>query len=263
MGFASPEVAGPKIYENINKALELDTDFADSHFINGIIAVWTEWNWEKGEKEFLHALSINPNDAMSRIYYAHLLMTLQRPDEALAQGQRAVDLDPLNSLIQALFAVVLTDVDNWKAAYNYCEKSLALDPENFFASNIMEMVAYHLERYDEAFEAIKIFLPLEDDVMKDIEKIFKDKSYNAALEEVVHQMELLAQTKYVNPFDMAMRYSWLNQHEKALDWIEKGFEFHDPNIPYLTVGLVGMDELHDNPRFLAILEKMNLPLPRD
>ena len=99
--------------------------------------------------------------------------------------------------------------------------------------------------------------------MKDIEKIFKDEGDNVALEEVVHQMELLAQTKYVNPFDMAMRYSWLNQHEKALDWIEKGFEFHDPNAPYLTLGLFVINELYDNPRFIAILEKMNLPLPRD
>jgi tetratricopeptide (TPR) repeat protein len=260
MGFASPEIAGPKIYENINKALELDPDFADSHFINGIIAVWTEWNWEKGEKEFLHALSINPNDAMSRIYYAHLLMSLQRPDEALSQGQRAVDLDPLNSLIQALYAVVLTDVGNWEAAFEYCEKSLALDPGSFFASGIMEMVAYRLERYDESFEAAKTILPIEDDVMEDIEKIFNEHGYYVALEEVVHQLELLAPNSFVHPFDMAIRYNMLNQYEKAMDWIETGFEIHDPNMPYIAVGIANFNELYDNPRFIAIMEKMNLPL---
>jgi TolB-like protein len=260
MGFASPEIAGPKIYENINKALELDPDFADSHFINGIIAVWTEWDWEKGEKEFLHALSINPNDAMSRIYYAHLLMSLQRPDEALSQGQRAVDLDPLNSLIQALYAVVLTDVGNWEVAFEYCEKSLALDPGSFFASNVMEIVAYHLERYEELFEAQKIYLPLDDNVMNDIEKIFNEQGFNMAFEEVVRQMELLAQNNYVPPVDMAIRYYLLNQHEKAMNWLEKGFELHDPNMPYIAVGFANLNELYENPRFLAILEKMNLPL---
>ncbi len=260
MGFASPEIAGPKIYENINKALELDPDFADSHFINGIIAVWTEWDWEKGEKEFLHALSINPNDAMSRIYYAHLLTHLQRPDEALSQGQRAIDLDQLNSLIQALYAVVLTDVGNWEAAFEYCEKSLALDPGSFFASNIMEIVAYHLERYEELFEAQKIYLPLDDNVMNDIEKIFNEQGFNMALEEVVRQMELLAQNNYVPPVDMAIRYYLLNQHEKAMNWLEKGFELHDPNMPYIAVGYANLNELYENSRFLAILEKMNLPL---
>jgi tetratricopeptide (TPR) repeat protein len=260
MVFVSPEIAGPKIYENINKALELDPDFADSHFINGIIAVWTEWNWEKGEKEFLHALSINPNDAMSRIFYAHLLTILQRPDEALSQGQRAVDLDPLNSLIQALYAVVLTDVGNWEAAFEYCEKSLALDPGSFFASNVMQIVAYHLERYEELFEAQKIYLPLDDNVMNDIEKIFNEQGFNMAFEEVVRQMELLAQNNYVPPVYMALRYYLLNQHEKAMNWLEKGFELHDPNMPYIATGIYQLEQLYNHPRFIAILEKMNLPL---
>ena len=41
---------------------------------------------------------------MSRIYYAHLLMTLQRFDEALVHGQLAVELDPMNPLIGAFLA---------------------------------------------------------------------------------------------------------------------------------------------------------------
>ena len=73
MGFMAPEIAGPMIFENLNKALELDPDFAASHYTQGVVGVWVEWNWEKGEKEFLRALELNPNDAMSRIYYAHLL----------------------------------------------------------------------------------------------------------------------------------------------------------------------------------------------
>ncbi len=200
---------------------------------------------------------------MSRIYYAHLLMILQRPDEALSQGRRAVNLDPLNSLIQALYAVVLADTGNWEAAFKYFEKALALDPGSFFASSGMEMAAYHVERYDEAFESLKIYLPLEDDVMKDIEKIYIEQGYNMALEEAVRQMELLAQTNYVPPFDMAMRYYMLDQHEKAMEWIETGFAMHDPNAPYLAVGFANFDQLYDNPRFIAILEKMNLSLKED
>ena len=36
MGYELPEIAGPKIFENLNKALELDPDNADSHFISGL-----------------------------------------------------------------------------------------------------------------------------------------------------------------------------------------------------------------------------------
>ena len=56
MGFVPPSIAMPLIYENLNKAFELDPEFAGSHFTNAIFGVWAEWNWDKGEKEFLKAL---------------------------------------------------------------------------------------------------------------------------------------------------------------------------------------------------------------
>jgi adenylate cyclase len=56
MGFDPPETCIPKINENLNKALRLDPDYADIHFNNAIFGTWLEWNWEKGEKEFLQSI---------------------------------------------------------------------------------------------------------------------------------------------------------------------------------------------------------------
>ena len=109
-------------------------------------------------------------------------------------------------------------------------------------------------------EALKFLLPFEDNVMRDIERIYSEQGFIVAYEEVVYQMELLAQKSFIIPCDMAVRCNLANQNEKALDWIEKGFEIHDPNMPYITTGFAKFDQLYDNPRFIAILEKMNLPL---
>ena len=96
MGLESTSITFPNIYTNLNKALELDPDFSDSHSLSALIAYLMEWNWEKSEKEFLKALAINPSDAGSRVFYAHLLCILQRYDEAIPQAQLALELDPLN-----------------------------------------------------------------------------------------------------------------------------------------------------------------------
>jgi hypothetical protein len=53
----------------------------------------------------------------------------------------------------------------------------------------------------------------------------------------------------------------VNQPDKALEWIEKGFELHDPSMAYFTTSFYSFDPLFSNPRFIAICEKMNLPLP--
>jgi hypothetical protein len=54
----------------------------------------------------------------------------------------------------------------------------------------------------------------------------------------------------------------VNQVDKAMDFIEKGFEMHEPSMPYIATN-DHFEPLYDNPRFIDILEKMSLPLPVD
>lgn len=263
MGFASPEIAGPKIFENIAKAQELDSDLPELHFTQAIIAVWTEWNWEKGEQEFLKALAINPNDVMSRIYYAHLLMILQRLDESFTQGHLAASLDPLNPLVQALYVPVLMGPLGTEAAYTQAEQAISLDPESFFGNNAMEIAAYQNGNYDQVIEAIKYLVPLEEEILKAINQIYKEQGIEAAYEEVILNMEKNQENTPFAPFDYANRYSQIKQYDKAMDWLEIGFEMHDPNMPYITTKAVDFSPLYDNPRFITIQKSMNLSLPKN
>jgi tetratricopeptide (TPR) repeat protein len=263
MGFAAPETAGPQIFENITKALELDPDFATSHYLQAAIAVWVEWDWEKGEKEFLTALDLNPNDAMSRIYYAHLLVILQRNDEALSQGQQAVDLDPLNPLILSLHAVVLSSADRWNEAHEHLERAISIDPYSFFAHHILEFVSFVTGDVDAFIKSIRFVFPFEEKVFLSIEKTSREKGLVAAYEEVMLNLESLQQSSFLVPVHMAMRYANIHQNDKLLDQLELGFEVHDQNMPYIAAGFNNLDAVFTDPRFLAIIEKLNLPMPKD
>ncbi|MDF1574583.1 MAG: hypothetical protein P1P86_05270, partial [Bacteroidales bacterium] len=83
----------------------------------------------------------------------------------------------------------------------------------------------------------------------------------AAYEEALRQLEVLAQKGFTAPGEMAIRYMMVDQPDKAMDWIEKGFEVRDPVMPYITTQMFFLDPLFDNPRFIEIVQKMNLPLP--
>jgi hypothetical protein len=46
--------------------------------------------------------------------------------------------------------------------------------------------------------------------------------------------------------------------QQALEWLEKGIEARDPNMPY--IGLPDyFDSLHSEPRYQNLLRRMNLP----
>jgi hypothetical protein len=72
----------------------------------------------------------------------------------------------------------------------------------------------------------------------------------------------LAQIKYVSPHVMAIRHCSNGEYSKALDDFEQGYASHEPNMPYLAAGFHGLTELYDSTRFISIVEKMNLPLPK-
>jgi tetratricopeptide (TPR) repeat protein len=262
MGFESPEITGPKIFENLKKALELDPDNADTRFTSGEMAFLAEWDWEKGEKELLKSLAINPSNAIARIIYAELLSILQRPVEALVQGKLGIELDPLNVMNQLQYAAVLSCIGDHKQSLAIVEKITAEDPGNYLANNIIESEAFRCENYNMVMKADKYILPVRNIDYQEVNRIFGEKGFVAAYEEVLRQSEVLAQKGYFPPVEMAIRYAMVNQPDRAMDWIEKGFEEHDPSMPYITTHSMLCEPLFDNPRFISIVNKMNLPLPK-
>jgi len=264
MGYEPPSVTSPKIYENLNKALELDPDLADVHYFSAMIAHLMEWNWEKSEKEFLKALAINPSDALSRIFYAQLLAVLHRYDEALTQGQVAMSLDPLNPSMKWWYSAVLLAVRDCKTSLSIAEEVVAADPGNYMFNIVIEIAAFQCKEYDRVIKAVRYSLPfpIEEDSFKEIERIYNVHGIVSAYKVIMKQLEEFAQNNPISPIDMANRYIVANQPDKAMDCIEKGFEIHDPAMTYIATKICNLDPLFKDPRFIAICEKMNLPLPK-
>jgi hypothetical protein len=66
-----------------------------------------------------------------------------------------------------------------------------------------------------------------------------------------------SRSKFVPPCDIAGFYLSAGDREQALAWLERAYEAHDPNMPYL--GWPWYDPLRSDPRFKDLVRKMNLP----
>jgi Tfp pilus assembly protein PilF len=262
MGSESPEIAIPKVYEYLNKALELEPDLMDAHYISAVLAYSVEMNWEKAEKEFLKALAINPNHALCRMHYSFMLFIMQRPEEAKIQADLAYGLDPLNTIVQSTYGFALLCGGDCASALSVLENVVASDPDNFLAYNYIHPAAFQCGDLDKVFEADKHMLPLEEEAINEIEKIFNEKGFYKAYEELTRQLEILAEKIYIPHTDMAFRYYMINQDDKAIEWIEKAAELGEPSIAWIGIKAWNFTRLYDNPRFIEVLKKMNLPLPK-
>lgn len=255
-----PSIAIPKIYINLNRALELDPNSANSHYVKAFISVWTEWNWEKGEEEFLKAIELNPSHALSRIFYAHLLMILHRSDEALEQAKLALELDPMRPLILGLYGEVLMHLGYYQEAITQAKKAISIE-DHSIAYGCLQQAYYALGEYEKSFEAWKHYAWWNDEVVDSIEKIFHEQGYFAAIEAIINVNEEVAQKGgQISVSGQANRYLKVKKYDKALDYLEKGYSIHDANTPYIALLPIQYKQLKDNPRFIELLKKMNLPL---
>ena len=263
LGFVFGGAGLPMIRENLKKALELDPHSANMHYVNAVNAVWTEFNWEKGEKEFLRAIELNPNHAYARIFFAHLLTIQRRTDEALFQGEKAEALEPLDPFIQGLYTDVLIRAGDCKTAKEHAEKGLLIDPNHLFT--LQELLAAYTctGEYELAFQIKKGHPPSKQlwekyGVTHLMDSIFEVKGWTAVLEEEIR----LTETNLVRGQDSVLqflRYLEVGKPEKALDYMEKLYEQRNPNIPYISA-TDHYIHLKDNPRYIALLDKMNLPV---
>ena len=58
----------------------------------------------------------------------------------------------------------------------------------------------------------------------------------------------------------AWRYLAVGKYDKAMDCLERAYEIHDPNMPYLGMVSIEFEELKNNKRYIALMKKMKLPI---
>lgn len=262
MSFISPSIAIPNIYDNLNKALELDPNSGNSHYIKAVIAVWTEWNWEKGEEEFIKSLELNPSNALGRAFYGHLLIILQRPDEAIHQAKLALKLDPLRPFILGLVGSVMANTGDFKSAIALYEKALSIDPTHRFAIYFLSGIYRQMGDYEKWFEYFKKTGWQDEETVAALDSVFREEGYLAAVEMTIKIDEEAANERYIDYNILGIRYLELNDYDRAFDYFEKAYDIHHPNMPYISVAEQNYEQLRDNPRYIELLKKMNLPLPQ-
>ena len=96
LGFLAPSEGWEKARSLVVKAIELDDNLAEAHSYYGLALMFADWDWPQAEAELRRALALKPEDPNTHGWLAELLLPLRRFDEALAEAQRAYELDPLS-----------------------------------------------------------------------------------------------------------------------------------------------------------------------
>jgi TolB-like protein/tRNA A-37 threonylcarbamoyl transferase component Bud32 len=259
-GFMSSAEATPKQKAAALKALELDNTLAEVHFMLAGINIWTDWDWPGGDREFRRAIELNSNYADARIYYSHLLSYMGRPKEAAVEADRGLTLDPLNTLVQDIYAMYLMQARRYDDAVAVLLNILKTSPDDALGLSTLRS-AYHMKRmYKEALEIWKASYAAKGDheAEEALDRGYAEGGYQRALQRVAETLAERSKTTFVTPWQIATLYTRAGINNEALEWLDKAYQTHDPNMPYISVDPI-FDPLRNEPRFQDLLRQMKLP----
>ncbi len=245
----------PKIYEYNQRALELDEDFADTQYLKALMSFQGEWNWPKSEEAFKKAISVNPNHALAHAFYSHLLMIQKRFDEAIVEGEKSVKLDPNNSLALSLYAIVLWHAGNIEQAISISQKSLELNPGSTLTFKILASTNHLKGNYDKSMEILGKVHEGDRLNFEEIKNENKEHGYKPAMEKLAQLLEKQSQNQ---AFQIATYYNRADKYDKAIEWLERGLDNHDVDMPYAFLP-AELNNLRSDPRYADLAKKMNLP----
>ena len=259
MGLTPPNVASREAKAAVFKALALDEADWEAHCVLAAILTWTDWNWSAAEREWKRLIELDPNNTAFLPGYSHFLMHMGRHAEAMAVIERALKLDPFSVWNQSFYAVDLLYARRYDDAVSAARAALRLQPDAPVAGNAL-------------YEALLMTGRLDEALALDKEKFAGDRELAEALEQgesqagYVGAQRRLAQVLTARSgkqgggtaLGLAHRWMYAGDKDRALDWLDKAYETHDPNMPYL--GKPIYDPLRSDPRFQALLRKMNLPV---
>jgi len=110
------------------KALQLDDKLAEAHNALALVR-FLYLDFAGSIPEFQHAIALNPNYATAHHWYGfNPLSTLGRFDESIAEGKRAVELDPLSPVINSDLGSILMVARRYDEAIAQLRKTLEMDP---------------------------------------------------------------------------------------------------------------------------------------
>ena len=256
-GGASPAESVIPAEAAAKKALELDDSLAEAHASLGLIAT-EELEVNRAVNELERAIQLNPNYATAHHWLGLALATLRQSDRSVGELKRALELDPLSMIINADLSIIYLYAGRYDAAEAQARKTLEIDSRSFVAHYYLGAVMQLTGRLKEAIPEFQKAVELNNDPYS-IAMLAQAYARNGQTDEarkLLAHLNEMAKSTEVPEYALATVYTSLGEKERAIEALEHGFAGGNKSYLFLLPGDPFLDDLHGDPRFEALVQKV-------
>jgi TolB-like protein/Tfp pilus assembly protein PilF len=250
----------PKARAAALKALELDETLAEAHTSLALIAESYDYDWQTAEKEFRRAIQLYPEYATAHQWYAEYLSWQGRFDEALAESERARQLDPMSAIIATDHGAILYYSRQYDRSIAQCRAALDMDP-GFERVRTFIIYSYVQQgRFTEALEEIKRLHTSED-----LPWFWALRAYiysrwgrQPQAQHALAEFERLAPQLHADrTLAQLLAYAGTAQKDRTIALLQEAYLERSSVITNLKVD-PNYDALRSDPRFQELLRRVHL-----
>ena len=242
-------------------AVALDPELAEGRTSMAFVRAFVDWDWAASEEEFRHAIELNSSYWLAPYWYAAVLGTCGRYEEAEQQIRRAQELEPLLPTILHISAMICILARRFAEAVDRCKAGLEINPAHPLLRLWLGLAYEQQSKYEEAFRELekgRELLGGEPLAVGALGHAFAVTGRETEARRMLSELLELTERRQVDPYSVALIYAGLGERDQAFEWLGKGSESRAGFFSLFIKGDARMDGLRGDPRFQKLLERMGL-----
>jgi len=261
-GRLPPREAIPLAKAAAEEAVKLDDSLAEAHS-SMALARFLDWDFAGAESEFKRSIELNPRyPSVHHFYAVYLSEVLGRFDDALAEANKGLELDPMSLPINNIVAFLNFNARRWDGAIQQYRKLAEIFPTNNVHGNLSDCYkqkGMEKEASEERLQELKISGAPESKLQA-YRHTYAIAGWKGVRRKSVE--ESVAEWKrdpwHRSAFDIAINYADYGDKEQALLWLGKAYDAHSGMLIWLKTQ-PQLDSLRSEPRFQDLLRQVGFP----
>jgi serine/threonine protein kinase/tetratricopeptide (TPR) repeat protein len=242
-------------------AVAFDEESPEAHTSLGFIRAYFDYDWTGSDKEFRRALELNPGYWVAPYWYAMILCSCGRFEEAEAQIGRGMELEPLSALVAHCHVMVPYLAKRYDVAVERALRALEANPDAFLVRWWLGAAYACQGKLEQAIVETEKAVTMSDGkiswIVGALGAAHAQAGHRAEAQRILDDLTERAQRETVDAVAMIVLYTALGDFDNALTWAERGCETRGM-LPVMPLD-ARMDPIRSHPRFQAVLRRMNLP----
>jgi TolB-like protein/Tfp pilus assembly protein PilF len=262
-GFIRPREAFAAGIVHALRAIEIDNTRAETHALLAQFHKTVEYNWHEVEREMALALRLDPASPLVRLRYAlSWLMPQGRMEEAVAEIEYALQLDPLSLALRLFRVVMLVLSYQHERTLEAARQLLELDPAAYWAYLAIGSIYRDQGLFDKAVAAHRRAAEVSGDSPAMLGWLGHTLALSGNTSEARALLQRLyrkAAEGYVPPTSLAWIHLGLEEMDAAFEWLNRAVDECDQLLMAIKTFRF-LNPIRADPRFAALLHKMRLDI---